>query len=277
MAKLTEIIDIKTALEQNPSFEDEITTGYKDIFSGHPWHEDKICRNSLVKDKEGKPKCQTQYTAKTCEKFDLNREANEISNDCRGNYAKRDGIFLLTKDMTTCKGCGDKLEVVDFYPAFTDNVELLREALEENGFIGFAGADGRKVVGFSWGYKVPQKPTKAVRFDLVNPMLEEKDVDLEKAFYASETGVLDIYQSGGIGTALSGKRLSTAKEEGYDSAVTRTISPFVISYFRKTFGGKEGEALFKDPERSSSWFKWDFKDFDAAYIQRKILSALGKQ
>lgn len=276
MAKLTEIIEIKSALEQNPSFEDEITAGYKDIFSGHPWHEDKICKNALVKDKEDKPKCQIQYTARTCEKFDLNKETGEISNDCRGSYAKREGIVLLTKDLKTCKGCGDKLEVVDFYPTFTDHVELFREAIEEDGFIGFAGADGRKIVGFSWGYPVPQKPTKAVRFDLINPMLEEKNIDLEKTFYASETGVLDTYQSGGIGTALSGKRLSVAKEQGYDSVVTRTISSIVVAYFRKTFGGKEGETLFKDPERASSWFKWNFKDFDAEYIQQKIQSVVGK-
>lgn len=276
MAKLTEIIDIASALEQNPSFKDEITGAYKAIFSGHPWHEDKICKNSLVKDKEGKPKCQIQFTAKTCDKFDLDRKKNEILNDCRDNYAKRDGIALLREGLETCVGCGDKLQTIDFYPSFVDHVELFREAVNEDGFIGFAGSDEKKLVGFSWGYRAPHKPTKAVRFDLINPMLEEKGIDFEKTFYASETGVLDTYQSGGIGTALSGKRLMEAKDQEYQTTVTRTINPLVHAYFEKTFGGKEGQLLFKDPERASSWFKWDFKDFDAAYIQRKILNALGK-
>lgn len=59
-------------------------------------------------------------------------------------------------------------------------------------------------------------------------------------------------------------------------STTRTISPFVHVYFGKTFSGKEGQFLFKDPERVSSWFKWDYKYLDVAYIQQKILNVVGK-
>jgi hypothetical protein len=260
-----------TKIDRN--MKDEVTALYKRIFSGHPWHEDKICRNALRK---ANP-CKMQYTRKECGKFDLNKKDETITNDCRGKYEKRSNIALLNDDAKYCVACKEKLDLMDYYPTYVDHIDLFLEAVRMKGFIGYVGSVGNKLVGFSWGYGIPEIPTKSVRFDLIRPLLEDKGLTPEETFYAADTGVEENYQGGGVGSAISGKRILDASEHGFKHLVCRTINPFVHSYFEKFFGGNKGIYLFNDPERASKWFRWNFQKLDKTSISSIIESALETQ
>lgn len=265
--KLDEILDIKTLMKEDEKKTTELVTdAYKKVFQGHPWHEDYICKNAL----EGK--CYMQFTKKACEKIDQNRKTGEITLDCSNGYAKREGITLLTDDLTTCPSCGDKLDVIEFYPTFADHKKIFKEAVEKEGFIGNIGSLDNKIVAFSWGYKVPKKPTTSVRFDMIRSLLEEKGLKPEETFYFAETGVVDEFQDKGLGSASSYSVFMDAYKAGSKYMVARTINVAFHAMVEKLFGGKKGQLLFKDPEREGKWFMWEFKDFDKEYAQNKIAS-----
>lgn len=252
---------------------------YKAVFSGHPWHEDKICQNSLNETN----KCMIQYTEKICNKYDVNRETGEISNDCRSNYSSRynkkakEGIFLLPKGgLEKCVGCGEPLKLIEFYPDFCDHVGLVEEALNQPGFIGYLLQAGGRLIGFSWGYKTPKERTKSVNFPEVRRLLKEKGIDPDIAFYSAETGIVEDFQGKGLVWILGAQNILDAKKQGSSMLIVRTINPSIHGYLKTSFSGKEGEFLFKDPERSSLWFAWDFKDFDEKKVKQKIEEVLGK-
>ncbi len=252
----------------SPEYQGQLTGVYKEVFRGHPWHEDLICANSR-RDLDDPQRCMAQYTERVCERFDPNKKTGAIENDCRGNYTKgfdkgaREGIILLPESgLEVCVGCGDQLKLIEFYPHFANHSELIREAIAEAGFIGYVLAKDTKPIGFIWGYTVPEKRTVSVAFPKVKPMLESKGINPRRTFYFAETGVVDVFQNHGFGSALIAKMLKAASESGYDTHITRTINPFIHAVLEKLFSGREGRFLFKDPERGSSWFAWDFRDFD---------------
>jgi len=233
---------------------------YKEVFSGHPWHEDKIC---LV--------CKSQYTSNPCERYDSNRLSGAIENDCREKYAIREGIFLLPENgLEKCFGCEQDLELADFYPDFVDHKKLIEESTKKPGFFGVMILDGEKTIGFTWGYQIPEKRTASVNFPAVRPMLLEKGLIPEKTFYGAETGVLDTYQNIGLGNAIVSKRVTAAKEGGFSYYVSRTINPYMHLITDALFSGEKGKLLFKDPERGSSWFSWNLEDFDPAQAKKRI-------
>ncbi len=78
--------------------------------------------------------------------------------------------------------CKEKLEVIEFYPDYVDHVKLFREALNEDGFIGKAYEYEGHVVAFSWGYRLSNKKTSSVRFDLLGPIFEQKNIKPENTF-----------------------------------------------------------------------------------------------
>jgi len=250
---------------------------YKAVFSGHPWHEDKICKNSLA------GRCNVQYTLMPCDRYDVHRQTAEVSNDCRGSYKQRivlgskEGIVLLPREgLETCVGCGEKLELIEFYPEFCNHNAIIEEAVQEPGFIGYLAQVEDRLVGFTWGYRVPEKRTQSVAFPTIRELLVQAEVDPERTFYAAETGIIDDFQGKGVLWPLVGQRLLDANSSGNTFLITRTINPSVHGYLTVAFSGKEGKALFKDPERSSSWFAWSFGDFDENAVRKKIESSKAK-
>ena len=249
---------------------DDIASAYKDVFSGHPWHEDLVCSNVL------QGKCSTQYTPKDC-------NMDDGSNDCREAYGSRkssDGkqeIFLLPEGgLENCVGCGEPLKTISFYPEFRNHYEIVGEALDKQGFSGLlARDDSGKLIGFSWGYIAPYKKTISVNFPRVNPLLAEQGISPDSSFYAAETGVVGEYQGQGVGSVISGARLLKAfREVKPKFLITRTLNPAVHSIFTKIFSGVEARTLFKDPEASGTWFAWDFDDFNPETVKSSIRGKL---
>ena len=100
------------AVRINPQNKEGLVGTYKEVFKGHPWHEDLICANSVLEINDPK-KCMVQYTKSPCEKFDLDKKAGIIENDCRECFVKRfdssqkSGIIHLNgQNLEKCIGCG---------------------------------------------------------------------------------------------------------------------------------------------------------------------------
>jgi hypothetical protein len=164
-----------------------------------------------------------------------------------------------------CVGCGDSLSLIQFYPDFADHQELIAEAIREHGFIGHMLHINGSPVGFSWGYGIPPKRTVSVNFPAVTPLLEGVQIAPGETFYFAEAGVVDEYQHHHLGSAVIAKMLRAALDRGHKTQITRTINPFVHTILERLFSGVEGKELFKDPERGSTWFRWDFKDLDTEH------------
>jgi len=246
--------------EINPKNQEKLVEIYKEVFSGHPWHEDKICLGCK----------KAQYTSKECSRHDYNKLDGTTSNDCRETFKAREGLFFLPeKGLEKCLGCGQDLKLINFYPDFVNHIELIEESTKKDGFIGSIIFNDRKPIGFTWGYQIPKKRTISVNFPAIEPMLLEKGISPEKAFYGAETGVLDSFQNKGLGYVLISKRIIGAKEKGFNHYTARTINPYIHFITNALFSGKQGKFLFKDPERGSSWFSWDFKDFDYSQAKKR--------
>ncbi|MBT6690376.1 GNAT family N-acetyltransferase [archaeon] len=237
---------------------------YKEVFSGHPWHEDLACDN-----------CGTPYASELCERYDLNKE-QKVVNDCRNGYTLRNDVFLLPKGgLDSCVECEKPLELVDFYPNFVNHQELIDEALDKEGFEGFMLYDENRPIGFSWGYMVPDKKTTSVNFPKVKDLLNNEGFVPNKTFYGAESGIIDSYQNRGLGSVLVAKRLEKAAKRNFEHFVNRTINPAMGIITSKTLSGKPPRDLFKDPERNSKWFGWDIKNLDQEYLT-KVMDRLGK-
>ncbi|MDP3882323.1 MAG: GNAT family N-acetyltransferase [Nanoarchaeota archaeon] len=261
------------------SHEAQLSDIYREVFKGHPWHEDKICAN-VLRSSEDPLKCKVQYTLAECNRFDKGGE--RVVNDCRSGFttrlnpAEREGIVLLRPggDLERCMGCGDELNLIDFYPDFVDHLALIDEAISKRTFLGCLAWLDDKPIGFAWGYSIQTERTSSVNFPAILHLLEGAGINPETAFYGAEVGVLDRFQGKHIGTLLMAYRLNQARQSGYESYVTRTINPSVSSMASHIFSEKKGRLLFKDPERSSSWYKWDFADFNQNYVNNIMAGKL---
>ncbi|MCL4373575.1 MAG: hypothetical protein M1360_01485 [Candidatus Marsarchaeota archaeon] len=271
------ILDIKETVKDSPERKKEIMDAYKKIFSGHPWEEEYICKNALVTGPDGKQKCNAVYRSEACEEYDVVPGTGEIINDCRGEFAKRENIFLLSSVIDgLCKVCKEKLEVIEFYPEYVDYIALFNEALSEEGFIGKVFENENRTIAFSWGYRLPNKRTSSVRFDLLGPIFEQKGITPENTFYAAETGVVQEFRKIGIGTLVSSERVLSAYNQGYTYLITRTINPYTVEYFKKIFSGTDETFLTHDPERGSDWYMWKFKDMNKGYASSKLSNLMRK-
>jgi len=247
---------------------------YKEVFAGHPWHEDLICANA--KRSGADPlKCMVQYSFKNCSKYDLNKSTQLIENDCRNDYIvrldkkNRSGIVLLpTAGLENCLGCGQKLSLLQFYPDFVDHRELIGEAVNEPGFIGYMLTQESSPIGFSWGYSIPNFRTASVNFPKINELLIEKGILPKETFYGAESGVIDSCQGMGMGSVVVALRAKGASQKGYKYFINRTINPAMHAIINKVFSGIKADMLFKDPERDSTWFKWDFSNYDSTQTEK---------
>lgn len=232
---------------------------YKDVFSGYPWYEERICSGSLEK---GQNTCNVQYTSKKIPSdylWSLNRE-------------RRAGVVGDSSGLEKCIIC-DR-EIIEFYPAFVNQKSLIEESLQKQGFIGYLlGETGERAFGFSWGYEVPRKSrTASVNFPLIVPFLESYGLNIEKTFYWAELGIVEEKQSQGLGYVASAAWLLEVKKSDYQFFVLRTKNERVLKIAYKLFSCISGEKMFDDPERESPWYKWDFEKFDVAKASSLIES-----
>lgn len=204
---------------------------YKDVFSGFPWYEDLACR-----------KCKQLYTRKDIKEESKNR-------------------VIKLENFNNCLKCNQKLELVSYYPEIVNQRKLITEAININGFIGYL-AINNNLIGFSFGYRIPDKRTLSVNFPEINELLIKDNIDPLKSFYGSETGIVEEYQGKGFGNKLIQLRNTLAFRQGYKTFLNRTINPKIKSILIKLFSGKEPKQLFNDPETKSPWFMYDFKDLN---------------
>lgn len=121
----------------------------------------------------------------------------------------------------------------------------LDEVKEKQGFVGVLASLEDKLIGFSWGYDIPLENTSRVDFDKIRRELLTKNLDLNKAFYAAETGVELDFRRQGIGRLLVKERLRATK--GKEFILYRTKNPQIINIYRTLFGNE----LFSFPEESA--------------------------
>ena len=246
----------------SPASLDDLATLYQLVFAGHPWHEDLLC---------------LRCTAEAEKRAAADGGAVEIrlytTNACSKSHSGPAPTLLLGA-APTCPECNSALSA--YYPDYKDHHELLAEALTQPRFVGYLGRVGEELAGFSFGYSVPSVDTKTVAFTMVVPLLERKGLSPSRCFYAAETGIADAFQRAGFGSALTGKRLLDLPGADFDVVIARTANEAVHAYFRRQFGGRDGEKLFDDPVKpGSSWFKWNMADFDER-TTRELVARVSK-
>jgi hypothetical protein len=213
---------------------------YREVFSGFPWYEDLAC--------------------KTCKALYTNKNIKEDS---------KDRVFSLG-NLENCLKCNSPLDLISYYPDVINQDKLIEEAINMSGFSGYVVLDGSRIIGFTWGYSIPTKRTESVNFPQVVPALQTLGIDPSQAFYGAESGVIESYQSKGIGKLLVSKRTLAAFESDYKTFVNRTINPRMRAVLKNIFSGTEPKVLFKDPETGSQWFSWDFRDFSYAAVKKNL-------
>lgn len=238
----------------------KLSSLYKKVFGGFPWYEERICSGALIPDET--EKCKVQYIT------------SPVPQDYQWPINKQDrsGVVGNAGGLESCILCEKVL--IDFYPDFVNQYDLINEALSKWGFIGYLLEDDQVPFGFSWGYKIPiNERTKSVNFPLISLMLDSKGVNLERTFYGAELGIIEDRQGSGRGLLASAIRLNSARLEDYTDFVVRTKNNRVLSILRRIFSGQEGKLLFVDPEKNAPWYTWKFQYFDKEGIS-KLLSDL---
>lgn len=217
---------------------------YKEVFSGFPWYEDFACKN-----------CKTLYTNRVIREEAKSR-VSSINN------------------LESCIKCNQTLVLISYYPEIINQVRLIEEAIGMKGYLGYVTLNEGRIIGFSWGFLIPKNRTESVNFPEVIPSLNEQGINSSEAFYGAESGVIEDYQSKGIGKLLVSRRCLGAYEAGYKTFVNRTINPRMRAVLKKIFSGEEPKLLFKDPETGSQWFSWNFRDFNEDIVK---LNLFGEQ
>ncbi|MEN9626270.1 MAG: hypothetical protein RL557_598 [archaeon] len=233
---------------------------FKEVFSGAPWYEEKICSGALSADEDI---CSVQYTSRalpTDYKWQLDK-------------TKRKGVVGNAVGLESCLLCERPL--MEFYPSYVNHYELIKEALSKEGFIGYLLTENKTPFGFSWGCKIPAGKTKSVNFPIVVPMLDAAGINRERAFYGAELGIVENKQGSGNGFLASAIRLRHARLADYEDFLVRTKNEKVLSILCKIFSGQNGKLLFEDPERGSPWYSWKFRDFDSRIDD--LLSAMTRE
>ncbi|MCR4284578.1 MAG: hypothetical protein NUV97_00860 [archaeon] len=202
---------------------------YKSVFSGAPWFEDRACSTAG---------CKAQF-----------------SGNPRIREDKRKNTFFLPYYGTYCPSCENPLRLVDYYPEKVDQEKIIDEAIQLSGFVGYLVNVCGSLVGFSWGYKIPKTRTESVDFEKVRPLLEERGINPERAFYCAETGVIDEFQGRGLGRLVSTRRFEKVDKDDFSFICNRTINPAMLKIMDTTFGS--GRKLFNDPKNGTPWFCWE--------------------
>lgn len=195
---------------------------------------------------------------------------------CGEAYGINDDAIKFTKGVT-CRNdnCQKPLELVSYWKEGGKAEKTFMEAVNLPGFVG-KGAQGidtsenpkynNKLLGVSWGYKIPTNNTETVKFEDIRPFFQRNDIDPDTVFYAAETAVHPNFQGQGIGTAISRSRLREARDNGFAGATVRTINRNVVKQFEKFFGEGNVRPLFNDPDPVKNdriWYYCPFRDFES--------------
>lgn len=114
--------------------------------------------------------------------------------------------------------------------------ELLRSSRKE-GFICVFAEKEEDIIGFSWGYKLPENNLERIAFEKIRNKLEENKINPNKTFYGAESGVRIDLRKKGIGTLMLRKRFAACKD--FNTVIFRTKNPTMINIYRKVAGKKE--------------------------------------
>lgn len=186
------------------------------------------------------------------------------------SFKERKGIVgeVDFSKLGKCVACGRK--IIEFYPNYINQVELISEAIRQEGFIGYMLKEEEQPIGFSFGYKVPKERTASVNFPLVSALFFERGINIERTFYGAELGVSEEYRGRGYGTLISAVRLNDARANGYESFAIRTKNLAVLAILKKVFSLEETNSLFLDPERETPWFLFEFKTFNLKRLENMV-------
>jgi len=237
----------------------DVSRVYKEVFAGFPWYEDKVC--SGIRTGE----CKVQYTPqKLPKKFEWAFAPG------KNEGVVGDVNFDSQKNCIICNRI-----LIDFYPDFVDQDELIAEATGKEGFIGYVLRDEDLTpIGFSWGYKLPEERTKSVDFPAINPLLQKLSINPSRAFYGAELGIVDKRRREGLGFLASATRINAARLVDYEWFVVRTKNEAALSILKRVFSNQI-KGLFDDPERGTPWYACNFKDFDKPGVQKKLEQIAG--
>lgn len=130
-----------------------------------------------------------------------------------------------------------------------DVKNILNQAKEKKGFygVGVLNSENFEMIGFSFGYEVPQKNTQTVAFSQIYYELEK--LNKKNSFYLAEVGVIPKYQGKSIGTSMMSKLKSNV-----ENIILRTKNEHMIKAIENGTN-KKLEELFYDPiEKERMWY-----------------------
>lgn len=232
--------------------EEPLCQVYREVFAGGPWYEERVCSGARL---EGSDRCSVQYSSRQ-----LPAEYNwKLDRD------QRRGVVGEAEGLARCVVC--ERELIDYYPSLIDQRSLIRRAMTEPDFSGVILRNGAKLVGFSWGYRVPAESSK---FNKVIEPLRSRGIDPRETFYGSELGVVEDEQGKGYGLLASAARLRDAFQSSCSNFLLRTKNPRVLTISRRIFSGVPEETLWYDDTVQAGWYCWSFKNFNEPEVEAII-------
>lgn len=123
-------------------------------------------------------------------------------------------------------------------------LDELNEVKEKSGFKGVI-IRNKKLIGFSWGYKLPKQNTSRVDFKKINEEIIKQNLNPDACFYGADTGVKEYCRKQGIAGFLLKERTKNCKE--FDFFLFRTKNPQMLRLYQNQFGNE----LFSFLEESS--------------------------
>jgi GNAT superfamily N-acetyltransferase len=177
-----------------------------------------------------------------------------------GPVATRPSADAAYAEGMPCWDCGKPLHLIDFWRDPPENpfgVQLLREARETPGFIGYIAEDGSgRLLGIAWGFPLPHKDGE-VKFEAARRLIAQHGIDPDRVFYAAELGVVPDARRHGVAQALVRARLTAARDAGYDAVCFRTVDRTrLVGLYEKLFGASNVRELFRDPDpvKAQLWY-----------------------
>ena len=226
-----------TKLEKEPK--ELLFSLYIDVYSGHPWHEQYECKNE---------NCGVTYSD------GCKRENSKICDE----FVKRENLYL--KKGKFCGNCGGELEKC-LKPMWTKEVvaEDFENALNQDEFIGNGIRLDEELVGFYWGFKMPNKDTHHVWYEKAGKMLLNEGIDPSRVFYHTEIGISPKHQGKGLGKKLLFASSKEASEK-FDIVLYRTVNP-AVNHIYATILDTLAIPIFKDPNpaKDQLWYAFNLK------------------
>ncbi|MDP3916666.1 MAG: GNAT family N-acetyltransferase [Nanoarchaeota archaeon] len=128
----------------------------------------------------------------------------------------------------------------------TAAISELESSQTQEGFLGVLAETKEKIIGFSWGYKLPAEMTDGKNFLEMRRLLIDSGINPDRTFYGSETGVLEELQGKGIGSGLLELR-TRLMDKKYEAILFRTKNDIMVQVYENVFGTGSVKILAKDP------------------------------